>query len=274
MYQPVTFRGRISWECARLVAGAGGFRVLPRGEAPPRDVRERLAEHLPPRSTYAVMRANHEGRFLALCLRENGAPWAVAKVATTADGMRALAREAAAIERYGSLLPAPVRAPRILSRREGVLVLEPVELRPRTRPWELPEPLAAALGALARSGVRHGDAAPWNVLAGPDRLVLVDWESAGASELWAWDLCHWLVQTYALLGRPTRSRVLDALKGRGPLGGSVRAFCAAADADIGQLPDAMRTYLAASMETLNLQAADGARGLVARRELAQTLGAA
>ena len=271
VYQPVTRKGRAGWELARLLARMGVFRLLPRGEAPPREVRARLAEHLPTRTTYAVMRRNHQGRFVALCIREDGSRWAVAKVATTAEGAGALAREADAIRRYGSLLTPPVRAPRILAEGQGVLVLEASGFRPRARPWDLPEELAGALGALAREGVRHGDAAPWNVLDGPQELVLLDWERAAPSDLRAWDLCHWLVQAHALLGRPTRAEVAAALRGRGPLGRSVHAFCSNAGIDVEQLWGSMLQYLVESAETWDPTAADGARGLAAREELTRFL---
>ena len=68
VYQPMTPRARIGWEGARLVAALGGFRLLPRGEAPPRAVRAALAPYLPPRATLAVARVIHQdrGRYVAL----------------------------------------------------------------------------------------------------------------------------------------------------------------------------------------------------------------
>lgn len=47
VYQPVTLRGRAAREAAR-VFGAWGFQLLPRAEAPPREVRAALASVLPP----------------------------------------------------------------------------------------------------------------------------------------------------------------------------------------------------------------------------------
>lgn len=261
----------MGWELARLAAGVGGFRVLPRGEAPPREVRVRLAEHLPPGTTYAVMRANHEGRYVALLVGEQGEMRAVAKIALTGGGEAVLAREAEAIERYGPLLPSPVRAPRVLAASQGVLLLEAVPFRPRRRPWELPLAVASALGALAREGVCHGDAAPWNLLDAGEGFVLIDWEEAGPAPSEAWDLCHWLVQAHALLERPRRRTLLRALQGAGPLGAAVRAYARAAAPDLERLPSAMLEYLRLSAEGLDAARPDGERGLAVRRALAEAV---
>lgn len=271
VYQPVTAKGRAGWELARFLARAGGFRLLPRGEAPPREVRARLAEHLPRRTTYAVMRANHPGRYVALIVGQDGAARAVAKVATTSEAEERLRQEARAIERWGPLFPAPVRAPRIIGEGKGVLVLEAAPFRPRLRPWLLDPAVAAALGALEREGVSHGDAAPWNLLETPEGFVLVDWESAGPASAPGWDLWHWLVQSHALLGRPRRVELLESLRGAGRLGGPVRVFLRAAGLEGGDLAEFLRTYLVRSREGLDPSTPDGQRGIVAREALLREL---
>ncbi|GBD30234.1 hypothetical protein HRbin32_01336 [bacterium HR32] len=271
VYQPVTPKGRAGWEVARFLARVGGFRLLPRGEAPPREVRERLAEHLPPRTTYAVMRANHPGRYVALIVGEDGAARAVAKIATTPEGEECLRQEARAIERWGPVLPPPVRAPRIIREGEGVLLLETAPSRPRLRPWLLDPVVAAALGVLEREGISHGDATPWNLLRTPDGFVLVDWESTGSVPVPGWDLWHWLVQSHVLLGRPRRVELLEALRGAGRLGSSARAFLRTAGLECGDLAGFLRAYLVCSRDGLNPSAPAGQRGVAAREAILREL---
>ncbi len=272
VYQPVTMRGRLGWEAARALARVGGFRLLRRGEAPPREVRVRLAPHLPPRTTYAVMRANHAGRYVALLVDEDGRAQAVAKVATTPEGEEALRREARAIVVWGGLLRAPVRAPRVLAEGDGVLLLEVVAFRPRPRPWLLPAAVARAVGALEREGVSHGDLAPWNLLEEDGGFVLVDWESAGPVPAPAWDLCHWLVQAHALLGRPHTNELLAAIGGRGPLGEAVRGYLKEAGVPLDDLPRLFRQHVERTRGGLDPRTEDGARGLAAREALLRELG--
>ena len=47
IHHPMTRRARLTWEAAGFIAAGGGFRLLPRGSAPPEDVRRKLAAHLP-----------------------------------------------------------------------------------------------------------------------------------------------------------------------------------------------------------------------------------
>jgi thymidylate kinase len=272
VYQPVTLRGWVGWEAARVLARVGGFRLLPRGEAPPREVVVRLAPHLPPRTTYALMRANHAGRYVALLVDEDERARAVAKVATTPEGEEALRREARAIAAWGGLLRPPLRAPRVLAEGDGVLLLEAVVFRPRRRPWLLPVAVARALGALEREGVSHGDFAPWNLLEEEGGLVLVDWESAGPVPAPAWDLCHWLVQAHALLGKPRRDELLADLERRGPLGEAVRSYLEEAGVRLDDLPRLFREHVERTREGLDPRTEDGARGLAAREALLRELG--
>ena len=272
VYQPVTLRGRLGWEAARALARVGGFRLLPRGGAPPREVRVRLAPHLPPRTTYAVMRANHPGRYVALLVGQDGRAHAVAKVATTPEGEEALRCEARAIATWGGLLCPPLRAPRILAEGQGVLLLEAVAFRPRRRPWLLPVAVARALGALERQGVSHGDLAPWNLLEEEGGFVLVDWEAAGPVPAPAWDLWHWVIQAHSLLGRPSARAVLAALRGKGPLGPLVAAYAEAARLDPDGLHASLGTYLRESLAALPEATDDGRRARAARLRLLARLG--
>jgi hypothetical protein len=273
VYQPVTLSGRLGWEVARVVARVGGFRLLRRGEAPPHEVRVRLAPHLPPRTTYAVMRANHAGRYVALLVDDDGRARAVAKVATRPEGEEQLRREARAIAAWGALLRLPLRPPRILAEGEGVLLLEAVSFRPRRRPWLLPVCVARAVGAMEREGVSHGDLAPWNLLEEDGGFVLVDWEFAGPVPAQAWDLWHWVMQAHSLLGRPSSRAVLGALRGKGPLGPAVAAYAEAARLDPDGLRPSLATYLRESLGALAEATADGRRARAARLHLLAQVGA-
>jgi thymidylate kinase len=267
VYEPVTAKARVGWGMARGAASIGGFRLLARGEDPPPEVVARLADKLPVRGTCAVMRANHVGRYIALALDEDGFAEAVAKVATTSEGAEALSREAEAIERLGPLLASPVRPPRILSSEPGLLLLEAISFQPRGRAWYLPIEVARSLGGLAHRGIRHGDAAPWNLLATEDGFVLLDWEAAGPAPSEAWDLCHWLVRTHSLLGRPRLGELLAALRGEGLLGRAVIAYSRSSGFPLGSLPLAMCSYLRDSQNQLDPTQRNGARGLAAWRAL-------
>lgn len=218
VYQPVTPKGRIAWEVARAGATLGFLRCLPRGDAPDPAVRRTLAPHIPPRGTIAVMRANHEGRFVALILTQNGEPLAAAKVASDDAGRAALRTEVHALNTLAPLLRSPLRAPRILHVDDEVLLLEAVLWRPRSKPWSLPVEAARALGeffAAGRSddgtGPAHGDFAPWNLLETDHGLVVVDWESSRSDAPPFYDLFHYLVQSCVLLGRPSQDAIVQGL---------------------------------------------------------------
>jgi hypothetical protein len=260
------------YEAARALARVGGLRLLPRGEAPPREVRVRLAPHLPPRTTYAVMRANHAGRYVALLVDGDGRAQAVAKVTTTPEGEEAFRREARAIAAWGRLLRPPLRAPRILADGDGVLLLKAVAFRPRRRPWLLPVAVARAVGALEREGVSHGDLAPWNLLEEEGGSVLVDWEASGPVPAPAWDLCHWVVQAHALLGRPGVDELFAGLDGRGPLGEAIRGYLEEARLRLDDLPRLFRDHVECTRGGLDTRTKDGARGLAAREALLRELG--
>jgi hypothetical protein len=59
--------------------------------------------------------------------------------------------------------------------------------------------------------------------------VLVDWEDASDGAAPFYDLCHHLVQSHALLGRPTLQELLRGFRhGDGWVGGAVRSYAEAA----------------------------------------------
>lgn len=231
LYQPVTRRSLAGWHAAQLVARAGGFRLLRRGEAPPPELRRLLAPHLPPCSTFAVARANHPGRYLALVVGDDGEPRMVVKVALDRAGRAALAREAEALRLVGPKLPEPLVAPALLDAAPGVLVVEYIPWRPCLRPWAVPREVAGALGLLYRElggdaggGPAHGDFAPWNLLRTEEGWALVDWEGwRERAEPFA-DLAHYLRRSVELLGCPHGRTLRRALAPGGALAGAAAAF--------------------------------------------------
>jgi len=279
MYQPCTFRGRVAWEAARVLAHYGGLRLFPRGSAPPRELREALAPHLPPRSTYAVAESNHAGRFVAAVIDERGKPHAVAKVALEREGSQALEREGEALLSFGRFLPAPLTVPRIILREEGLLLFQPVAWQPRRRPWMLPVEVATALATFHTAGDRfghpgltHGDFAPWNLLRTNREWVLTDWEEAAENGQPFFDLFHYLVQAHLNLRRPSRQAFLEGLNGKGQIGSAIAAY----SAELGVGKDAARpalvSYLGASASSLDTATPAGRIQLAGRRELLEALG--
>lgn len=283
VYHPVTRKARAAWELARAAASFGLLRLLPRGSAPPPAVRRLLAPHVAARGTYAVARANHPNRYGALLLTADGAPHAYAKVALDAAGVEALDREGTAIASLGKLLERPLGAPGVRARSAGILVLEPVDWRPRPEPWVLPEEVAAALGSFFKAGSvevdgallgpAHGDCAPWNLLRTADGWSLVDWESARAESLPFHDLCHFLVQAHTLLRRPDASDLLEGFRGdRGWIAGAVAAYADAAGVPATDAEHFLRAYLAGSLDGVRVRSRNEASGLARRRRLAAALG--
>jgi hypothetical protein len=206
----------------------------------------------------------------------------MAKVATDADAARALDQEAANIEALGRLLPPPLAAPGILSREPGLLLLEAVDWRPRWSPWRLDEAAAHALGVFFRTGARdgaellgpaHGDFAPWNLLQTKDGWALIDWEDAATEQRPYFDLCHYLVQSHALLGRPSLRSLLEGFcDGKGWVGGTVRAYADGAGLPAAQAHAFLKSYLVVSPSKLRPRTAEERDGLTARRRLLVELG--
>jgi hypothetical protein len=253
IYQPVTTRALLGWQAARLLAACGAFQLLPRGEAPPREVRTALAPYVPRGGTLAVARTNHPGRYVALLLDGAAKCHGVAKVATDPQDERTLDREASGIVQVGALLTPPVFHPSVLAHDPGLLILEPMAWRPRLRSWRLDEDVAHVLGVLFRTGARgeagglgaaHGDSAPWNLLRTERGWVLLDWEDASFSKPAFFDVFHYIIQAHTHLGRPSSRVVLDGvLEGRGWVGRAVRAYADGAGLAVGDAPRWLATYL-------------------------------
>jgi hypothetical protein len=279
VYQPVTPRALAGWSTARSAAALGGFRLLPWSEAPPASVRHRIAPLVPRRGRYAVARANHPGRHIALILGDDGRRLGIAKVATDDVGAEALERERLAIERLGPFLPRPLSVPQILGSGDGVLMLEAVPWIPRRRPWEPDEEVARALGMFFRAGANgqglgplHGDFAPWNVLRTNAGWSVVDWENATSEGVQFHDLCHYLVQAHALLGRPSEAAMLEGFgRRKGSVGRAVVAYAQGAGVSADGAADALRTYLRNSERSLHPRTAGERRGVSRRRRLLVSL---
>ena len=279
IYQPMTVRGQVGWEIGRALARIGAFRLLPRANGPPSSVRDAVAPFMPARSTLAVMRSNHPGRFVALIVRADGSLHAVAKIASDRGGRTALEAEARNIERFEPFLESPLRAPRILAHSPGILLLEAAKWTARARPWELSIEVAFAIGqAYARSsnsvagtGMAHGDFAPWNLLMTQDGWVIVDWEDAWPDAPPFYDISHYLVQAHLLLGKPS----LEDLTGRDSPSPHVRALIDAYAAGAHLPADAWRRHLAlylrTSVERADPSLHDYEQVVVARRQLLSQL---
>ena len=281
IYQPTTQRARAGWRAAAALASMTAFRLLPRGSAPPRRVRELLAPYVPPEGTYAVARANGAGRYLGLLLDAHGRRRGFAKLSVGAS--HHLLNEAEAIERLAPLLSYPLFAPRVIAATPNLLLLEAVRWTPRARPWELEEDVAMALGKFFRVGAEsrdgvmigpaHGDVAPWNLLRTATGWCLLDWESASDSARPFHDLCHFFVQAYTLLGRPSESDVLEGFQQRrGSVGRAVEAYALAAGLPDSDAAAALGSYLRESASTVVARTHGERLGLARRRALLTKLG--
>jgi hypothetical protein len=265
-YHPMTFRGLCVWSAARALAGVGLSNLTVRGEAPPRRVREIVGPYLPVGGTLSSARGNHPGRYLVLLIASDGRITSVGKVATDPRGQESIEREAAILSELGGLLRDPLSAPRVIGAHGPLLLLEPVDWRPRVRPWRLPAEVASSLGAWSRLesvGLAHGDFAPWNLLRTDNGWVLIDWEQGHRGRA-SMDVFHYIVQGYALLGRPSRQEVIDGLQGRGRVGHALKAYFVAAGLDPGHMTEAFISYLHKSRQGLDHKRSDGVAGLRAR----------
>jgi thymidylate kinase len=277
IYQPVTLKGRLGWELARVAARMGAFRLLPRSEAPPREVRDALAPYVGRAESVATMEANHPGRYVVAVLNDEGDVTLIAKVATDQDGRSRLRAEASAIRQLAAHLPSPVAAPRVMAEDDGLLVLEAIAWRPRTRPWIIPIDVARACGEIFRqtaslgastTGGAHGDLAPWNVLRTVNGWALVDWEDARDDARPFFDVFHYLVQAHALMGRPSHDDIVRGIRAdRGWVGAAVEAYASAAGVGVSTAADLFPEYLQESLLDLDPRRRDARKGIAARRSL-------
>jgi hypothetical protein len=277
-YHPTSTRARLAWQTTRRFAALGGFRLVPRGAAPPRIVRELLAPHLPPRTTMGVAESDHPGRFVAVIVGEQGTCHGVAKIATDTQGQAALENEGRALSSLARFLPSPLRAPHLLAQDTGLLLLEAVEWVPRRLPWMLPEEIAKAMGRFfasnessERMGLTHGDFTPWNLLKTERGWVLVDWEEARAQDRPFFDLFHYLFMVHLNLQTFSQQALIDGLEGKGWIGGVIAAYAEGAGFHDVDPRDLLIFYLHSSSQRLNLATSDGRSDFEARRRLLEAL---
>jgi hypothetical protein len=222
-----------------------------------------------------VARSNHAARFVALIIDRTGTATAFAKIALDQAGREALNREASSITTLGPLLSAPLRAPQILQHEDGLLLLEAVDWRPRLRPWKLSADAARALGYFYATGgpthevgLAHGDFAPWNLLETKDAWVVVDWESGSEAAPPFYDLFHFLVQSCALLGRPTQREVLQGVtRTEGDLARLVQAYADGAGISADDMSRHFLTYLRISSSALDPTGPNYGAGIRVRQQL-------
>lgn len=274
IYQPVTKKGLIGWHAARAFAAFGGFRLLPRGEAPESRVLDRVGAFLPRGGQVAVSRLNHPDRFLALLLDPVGNPVSIAKVDFDRAGQQALTREAEIVDKWGPSLPKPLHMPNLLANEEGLVIYEPIHWRPRRQPWLLPTEVAAALGGFQRGRdatgmvpLAHNDLAPWNLLLTDNGWYLLDWEEARIDGDPFFDMFHFLIQSNALLGRPSTKGILDGLNGQGWIGGALREYSSTSGHSLVSVNERMREYLEVSLIGLDDESTQGIKGIKSREAL-------
>jgi len=202
----------------------------------------------------ALQRTNHKDRWVALVLNANGKAHKLIKLSTATAGSSALQREAENIERFAGRLVPPLLAPGLLHATSHALVFEPVDWSPRRRPWHLPPDVAYALGRFAATedgtaAIAHGDFAPWNLLRTRQGWVVIDWEAAGGGYSSMFDLFHYVVQSHALLGRPTQGEIERALDlRRGNLAHAMSRFVSGAGSDWDSLHVGFIDYLRMSRD--------------------------
>jgi hypothetical protein len=277
-YHPCSNKARLAWKSSRRFAELGGFRLVPRGAAPPGMVREVLAPYLAPRTTIAVAESDHPGRFVAVIVDEQGTYHGVAKLATDAKGQAALANEARALGSLATFLPPPLSAPRLLAQDTGLLLLEPVQWIPRRRPWVLPPEVARAMGAFFATngaeelmGPTHGDFTPWNLFRTEQGWALVDWEEARERDRPFFDLFHYLFMVHLNLEAFSQQVLLDGLEGEGWIGGAINAYAEGAGLREVDPRDLLIFYLDSSSQTLDLTTPDGRSDFRARQRLLESL---
>ena len=279
IHQPMTPRGLLAWWFGTWSARSGLIRFLPRNGHIPDEVFSALGPYIPSGGTIAVAHANHAGRFNCLLISQNGQPTGLAKLATTEEGAADLRREATNLQLAAAVLATPFRAPDLLHLDEQLLITNAVQWEPRFRPWRLTTAMARALGTSFANGAKqgsgggwnHGDFAPWNLLHQGSVWYLIDWEEAWKTDLAFYDLFHFLVQSHALLDKPTEGDIIHGLQGKGWIGEVVSAYSRAADLEIETIHDSMVLYLRASLNSLDPDTADGARGLAVRRRLTKRI---
>jgi hypothetical protein len=264
LYHPVTAKGLAARQASWLLAGAGLGRLLPQCEDPPaelgdaietrvRAVLEQAGLEPPSDLLFAAARCDQRGKFVAVCFDRGGRPAAIAKIALRDETRASLEREAANLAHLGRRLPAPLEAPTVLGQGDGVLLFAVERWRPRRRPLRMPTEVARGLGEFfahgdSGLGPAHGDTVPWNLLRTRTGWLLVDWENANEAAPPFHDVFHYLVHSFATLGRPHGEEILDGLSGKGWIGAAIHAYAEGAGVPAASAPLHLAQYLESSIE--------------------------
>lgn len=277
VYHPITRRARAGWWIARASSRTGLTSILPRGAAPPMSVQESLAPHVPAGGSVAILKANHVGRYVATLMDREGAALSVAKVATDSADAESLRREDQALRALGRTVPPPIRVPRPLLSESGLLIVESILWRFRTKSWVLPVEVAQIMGRFFRGGSSgtgsktvgptHGDFSPSNLLRVSGGWALIDWEDAYESGPAFADPFHYVTQAHALLGQPSLDEILLGLGGKLDLGRALVAYADAAEVDLEIAPQLYRGYLQMFQQRLDPSKPDEAAALLTRARI-------
>lgn len=157
----------------------------------------------------AVMMSPGRDRAVVGLAADAGLEW-VAKVgAIDDDGLRHEAAVLARLEELATELRCPDL--RFAGEVDGRFVIVTGAAR-HVGPPVVRAEIDSLLDDLTELGLVHGDLAPWNLLRAEDgQLVVVDFEHARWGSDPGFDLCHFLVQSAALLGSGDAGSVIDDL---------------------------------------------------------------
>jgi hypothetical protein len=210
VYRPNSLRARSVAPLVKAVVQLGWWRRAPR----PEPVHETLADRAGLAGTVGMASTTSPGRSrVVVGLARPGELLAVAKIGLLDD---AGLRHEAAVLRELQAGQTQLRTPQLrfvgeVDNRFVVIADAVIHNGPPVTRTEI-GPVLRALEDAGERGLVHGDLAPWNLVRTADGTVAVlDFEYATWGSSPGFDLCHFLVQSGALLGRFSPAEVLDEL---------------------------------------------------------------